>query len=178
VSGIPEKMLAIARSLDEAGIAFAFGGALALAWCTERARGTVDIDVNVFGTTDQVPAILAALPRGIAWSPADVDRVERDGQDRLWWDITPIDLFLNTTPFHDQLGERARWERFAGRELPFLSCSDLAVFKVFFNRTRDWADLEEMASAGTLDLSRIAGVLASYLGPHDERITRLRSLAG
>ena len=55
MSGIPEKMVAIARSLDDAGIAFAFGGALALAWCTERARGTVDIDMNVFSTTDQVP---------------------------------------------------------------------------------------------------------------------------
>ena len=76
------------------------------------------------------------------------------------------------------MGERARWERFAGTELPFLSCSDLAVFKAFFNRTRDWADLEEMASAGTLDLSRIVGVLSSYLGTGDERIARLRSLAG
>ncbi len=32
-------------------------------------------------------------------------------------------------------------------KLPFLSCPDLAVFKVFFNRTKDWADLEAMHDA-------------------------------
>ena len=35
-------------ALDDARIPHAFGGALALAWCTQRARGTIDIDVNVF----------------------------------------------------------------------------------------------------------------------------------
>jgi hypothetical protein len=67
-------------------------------------------------------------------------------------------------------------EQFAGRELPFLSCTDLAVFKAFFNRTRDWADLEEMAEAGTLDFDRLIGVLVRYVGTDDERIGRLRLL--
>jgi len=52
----------------------------------------------------------------------------------------------------------------------------LAVFKAFFNRTRDWADLEAMRDAGTLDVVAVAGVLVSYLGADDERIARLRSL--
>jgi len=60
--------------------------------------------------------------------------------------------------------------------VPFLSCTDLAVFKAFFNRTRDWADLEEMAEIGTLDLDRLIGVLVRYVGATDERIERLRSL--
>jgi hypothetical protein len=72
---------------------------------------------------------------------------------------------------------RCRQERFAGAEVPFLSCSDLAVFKAFFNRTKDWADLEEMTSMGTLDLDRLIGVLVRYLGPDDQRVDRLRSLA-
>ena len=42
---------------------------------------------------------------------------------------------------------RARWEDFDGEQLPFLACPDLAVFKAFFSRTRDWADLEEMQAA-------------------------------
>ena len=49
--------------------------------------------------------------------------------------------------------------------------------KAFFDRTKDWADLEEMAAVGTLDVDRVAGVLARYLGPTDERIERLRTLA-
>ena len=61
-------------------------------------------------------------------------------------------------------------------ELSFLACDDLAVFKAFFNRTRDWADLEAMRDAGTLDVSAVAGVLATFLGGDDDRIARLLSL--
>ena len=83
-------------------------------------------------------------------------------------------MFLNTTEFHDQVAARARWEAFDGAELPFLSCSDLAVFKAFFSRTKDWADLEEMQAAGTLDIDRVMGVLVRYLGADDDRVERLR----
>ena len=43
----------------------AFGGALALAWCTERARGTIDIDLNVFVDGSRAREVLAALPGGV-----------------------------------------------------------------------------------------------------------------
>jgi hypothetical protein len=123
--GLPEKMVAVHHALADAAIHHAFGGALALAWCTQRARGTI----------------------------------------------------LNTTAFHEAVADRVRWEPFADHELPFLSCDDLAVFKAFFNRTKDWADLEEMRDAGTLDIATVAGVLVHHLGADDERIARLRSLA-
>jgi hypothetical protein len=177
MTGLPEKILAIDRALGDAGIPHAFGGALALAWCTQRARGTIDIDVNIFCGLDRVRDVFAALPDGVRWSEPDVERTEADGQVRLWWDATPVDVFLNTTEFHEQAAARTRLEQFAGAEVPFLSCTDLAVFKAFFNRTKDWADLEEMAEVGTLDLDRLVGVLVRYLGAADERIERLRSLA-
>ena len=95
---------------------------------------------------------------------------------RLWWRETPIDLFLNTTEYHEEIAPRARVERFAGEDVPFLSCTDLAVFKAFFDRTKDWADLEEMIAAGTLDRAQVLGVLVQYLGPDDPRVTRVRTL--
>jgi hypothetical protein len=177
MTGLPAKILAIHRSLDQAAIPHAFGGALALAWCTQRARGTIDIDVNVFAGVDRAVGVLDALPRGVVWSDVDREAIERDGQVRVWWDRTPIDLFMNTTDFHDQAAERAQWHDFAGVELPFLACADVGVFKAFFNRTKDWADLEEMQAAGTLDLDRVIGVLVRYLGVDDDRIERLRQLA-
>ena len=82
---------------------------------------------------------------------------------------------MNTTEFHEHLAEHCRWEPFGGSEVPFLGCTDLAVFKAFFDRTKDWADLEEMAAAGTLDVDRVAGILAHYLGSPEARIDRLRS---
>jgi hypothetical protein len=176
VTGLPAKIVAVHETLAEAGIAHAFGGALALAWCTERARGTIDIDVNVFAGVDRVDDLLAALPDEVTWSDDDRRLLERDGQVRIWWDTTPLDIFMNTTEFHVQASQRARWEDFAGVEVPFLSCADVAVFKAFFNRTKDWADLEEMQAAGTLDLDRVIGVLVRYLGADDERIARLVAL--
>ena len=47
------------------------------------------------------------------------------------------------------------------------------MFKAFFDRTKDWADLEEMAAAGTLDVDRALGVLVRYLGADDHRVARL-----
>jgi hypothetical protein len=74
------------------------------------------------------------------------------------------------------VSERIRWEQFGDVELPFLSCRDLAVFKAFFDRTKDWADLEEMYAAGTLDVDAVTGVLVRYLGGDDHRVVRLLSL--
>ena len=173
---LPDKILAVHASFDGAGIPHAFGGALALAWCTGRARGTVDIDCNVFVDVGGTRRVLDALPGEVTWTDDDAARIKRDGQARLWWDTIPVDLFLSTTGFHDEAAARTRRHLFAGTEVPFLACSDLAVFKAFFSRTQDWADLEEMVGVGSLDVDRVLGVLVRYLGPADERVARLRSL--
>lgn len=173
-----DRIVAIGTALDAAELPHAFGGALALAWCTQRARGTIDIDVNVFVPADRADDVLAALPSGVVCDEPTRRQLLDTGQARLWWDATPVDLFLDTTEFHQQVALRIRREQFAGHEIAFLGCSDLAVFKAFFDRTKDWADLEEMIVAGTLDIARVAGTLAQYLGPDDHRLARLLALAG
>ncbi len=174
--GIPQKMLAVHHGLRSAGIDHAFGGALALAWCTQQARGTIDMDVNVFVGPERTDDALAALPRQVVATAEERELLRRDGQVRLWWDATPVDLFLNTTDFHETVAARVRWEPFSGVDLPFLACEDLAVFKAFFNRTRDWADIEAMIDAGSLDRDRVLGVLVRLLGPDDPATMRFQSL--
>lgn len=171
-----ERIVELHRRLAAAGLPHAFGGALALAWCTQRARGTIDIDVNVFVPVDRLEDVLGAIVPPVACGEPQRTALQRDGQTRLWWDDTPVDLFLNTTPFHEAVGERIRHEPFAGETIPFLGCSDLAVFKAFFDRTKDWADLEEMHTAGTLDADRVVGVLVRHLGADDPRVARLLAL--
>lgn len=174
--GLPEKIVSVHASLERAGLPHAFGGALALAWCTGRARGTIDIDVNVFVSMEQAEAVLAALPDGVESTPRLLSSLRREGQVRLWWEKTPVDVFLNSTDYHLEVAERIRWEEFMGQAIPFLSCHDLAVFKAFFNRTKDWADLEEMLAAGTLRPADVSAVLIRYLGADDERVQRLAAL--
>jgi len=176
VSTLAEKIVAVHEALEAAGLPHAFGGALALAWCTQRARGTIDIDVNVFASIDRGHEVVAALPEGVRCDADQLAALERDGQVRLWWSRTPVDVFLDTTPFHEGVLRRRRWERFAGSNVPFLACQDIAVFKAFFNRTKDWADLEEMRDAGTLDVGRVLAVLVEYLGVDDERVRKLDAL--
>ena len=171
-----ERIVVLHRHLDAADVPHAFGGALALAWCTRRARATIDIDLNLFVDVDVADTALGALPDGIDVSDHDRDTIARDGQTRLWWDTTPVDVFFNTTDFHRATATRARLESFGGERVPFLACRDLAVFKAFFDRTKDWADLEEMQAAGTLDIEAVLGVLTRYLGGADPRIERLRRL--
>lgn len=171
-----ERIVALHHALAAADVPHAFGGALALAWCTERPRGTIDIDVNLFVDSEQFAAVEAALPDEITVNGKDRDAIASDGQVRLWWDTTPVDVFCNTTPFHEAASRRVRIEPFGGAHVPFLACRDLAVFKAFFNRTKDWADLEEMQEAGTLDVAAVLGTIAEYLGADDHRIERLRAL--
>jgi hypothetical protein len=176
VTGLPAKIVRLHESLDRGALPHAFGGALALAWCTERARGTIDIDVNVFVGVERVDDVVTALPRKVTVPEEAKTLLTRDGQARLWWEGTPVDVFLDTTEFHHQAADRARWEDFGGTLLPFLSCSDLAVFKAFFDRTKDWADLEDMAATGSLDADRVVGVLVRYLGADDPRVGKVLAL--
>ncbi len=172
---LAEKIIALHDALRRQELPHAFGGALALAWCTGRARGTIDIDVNIFVDPSLAKHVIASLPPGVSFSPKLQKNLATDGQVRLWWEKTPIDIFLNTVALHQKASQRVRWEDFAGQQIPFLACADLAIFKVFFNRTKDWADLEEMAAAGTLDIEELIAVINEALGPDDERITRLNT---
>ncbi len=177
MTSLVEKIVLCHQALSTANVPHAFGGALALAWCTQSARGTIDIDINLFVGVEQAQNVFAALPKEITHTRKDLEILERETQHRLFWDATPVDLFLNSTPYHNEVHTRIRWEHFAGQQIPFLSCQDIAIFKAFFNRTKDWADIEEMHAAGTLDWRAVAGVLTEYLGGDDERVAKLRALA-
>lgn len=170
---ILDAIVGLHDGLDAAGIHHAFGGAFALLWCTGEPRTTVDIDLNIFVPPSETQRVLNALPEEIKATDEEVTKLRSDGQCRLMFDGIPVDIFLDTTPFHDALRLHVKRHRLVERELPFLSCNDLAVFKAFFNRRKDWADIEEMHRAGQLHVPYVTGILSEYLGPDDERIREL-----
>ena len=162
--------------LAAAGIPHAFGGAFALLWCTGEPRITVDIDINIFAPPSEAQRVLDALPDEIVPTVDDAAQLTSSGQCRVMFDGTPVDIFLDTTPFHDDLRLHLKEHQLADARLPFLSCNDLAVFKAFFNRRKDWADIEEMMRAGRLDIPYVVGLLSDYLSPDDERIRELLTI--
>jgi len=177
VSELVEKLFGIHDALTGAGIAHAFGGAVALAYCVEEPRGTRDLDVNIFVDASQAESVLAVLPNGVKVRKKDVAQVERDGQARLYWDDTPIDVFLNNVPLHDAVAGSLVWVPLEGREVPVLDCASLAIFKGFLDRTKDWADLEAIAQATPEDIEAAARTIADLVGDEDPAVKRLEGLA-
>lgn len=173
---LADRIVAVHEALDAGGIPHAFGGGLALIWCTARPRATIDIDVNLFVKKADAAAALGSLPAGVTVSAASRRAAVEDGQVRLRWDDMPIDVFLSTTAFHDAAQGRVRLKRFAGSWVPFLACRDLAVFKAFFDRPQDRVDIEKMVLARTIDPVVVADTLGRYVGDEDHRVLRLRSL--
>lgn len=167
---LTERIVALHAALEGAGIPHAFGGALALAFCTAEPRGTQDIDVNVFLDPDEVDRLLAALPDGVRVGDAERTLLGRDGQARLWWDATPVDVFLSNHPFHDHAEADRRHVAFAGIErLPVLACQDLAVFKAFFARPKDVVDVATMVALGSVDLADLERSVGALLGDDGQR---------
>ena len=170
---LPEKLVELHRSLEAARIPHAFGGAIALAYSTLNPRGTSDLDVNIFAPAADPGPALAALPEDIDQPEGTAEAIAREGQMRLWWDETPVDLFFDYEPVHAEAARNRRLVDFAGTRIPILGPDELALFKAVFNRTQDWADIEALVAAGTVDLPRVRELLTGLVGERDGRVAKL-----
>lgn len=177
MSELVAKLHAIHDALKAASLPHAFGGAIALAYCVEEPRGTRDLDLNIFCDAADADRALAALPDGVRVRRRDVEEVRRRGQARLFWDDVPVDVFLNNLPLHEAVAAAVLWVPLAGREVPVLDCASLVVFKSFFDRTRDWADIEAVAEAAPEAVAAAARTLAELVGESDPAHRRLAALA-
>lgn len=178
MSLLAQRLLAVHDALSNAALPHAFGGAIALAYCTEEPRGTRDLDVNVFTEPSRAKEVFSALPPRVTVTSADVKAAEREGQARVWWEDTPIDVFLDVHDFHEEVARGVREVPFMDRTIPVLGCMGLAVFKALFDRTRDWADIEAMVEADAMDIAKAEAWLGRMVGPEHPVTRRMASLGG
>jgi len=170
---LADRLLAIHAALADAQIPHAFGGAVALAYWVDEPRGTRDIDVNLFLPPAEWERVRAALPDGITADERALAAIRRDGQARLWWEDTPVDVFFSNLPIHDEAARHQREVPFEGVQIPILGPLELAVFKAMFDRGRAWGDIEGMLAAKTLDPDALRDHLVELVGPDDRRPSRL-----
>ena len=173
---LAERIVALHRCLSR--IPHAFGGALALAYYAEP-RATIDIDLNVFVPSTEFGHVATRLATlGVSTdSPDTASLVERDGQARVLWDETPIDLFFAYDRFHDAAAAARRTVPFADTRIPILAAEHLAVCKAVFNRPKDWVDLDAMLAAGTaLDTAEVLRWVGRIAGDTDPRYERIAAL--
>jgi hypothetical protein len=172
-----DKIVSLHEMLDSAGVPHQFGGAIALAWY-RNPRATTDIDVNLTLPPEAAGPVLEMVSRlGVTVSPADRAAVALDGQARLDWEGSYLDVFFATMDLHLEMAERARLVRFGPVEIPILAPEDLIVCKAIFDRPKDWLDIEEMLRWGTeVDAAKTLYWVGEILGPAAEQYTRLAEL--
>lgn len=158
------------------GVPHAFGGALALAYYAEP-RATIDIDVNVFVPVDRADDVLGPLAQLGADVADAATTAHRDGQVRVPWDGTEIDLFFSYDPFHDAAARAVSEVPFADATLPILSAAHLTVCKVRFDRPKDWVDIDAMLALGTsIDAAEVLRWVGRIAGDDDPRFDRIAAV--
>ena len=176
---LDEKIVLVHNALDAAGVPHAFGGALALAYYAEP-RATIDVDVNVFvpprragRTFDTLAGLGAMVDR-----PALLAKTRRDGQARVRWGRTPLDLFFAYDPFHDACHAARRSVPFGDARIPILAPEHLMVCKAVFARRKDWLDIEQILfiTARDLDVAEVRMWTERILGADDRRTRHLARL--
>jgi hypothetical protein len=169
---LPERIVLLDHALE--AVPHAFGGALALAYYAEP-RATIDIDLNLFVGADRYPDVATPLRElGVAATgPHTAALIARDGQGRVMWDNTPVDLFFAYDPFHDAAAASRRTVPFASSVIPILGPEHLVVCKAVYDRPKDWVDIDAMLAADvSLDAAEVLRWVGRITGDDSPRYRR------
>jgi predicted esterase len=179
-----DRVVALHDALVDVGLPHAFGGALSLAYHATP-RGTVEIDLNVFLSSEHARSTIEQLEvLGVAAPANGIEGAIPTAGLRCPWDDTHVDVFLS----YDEdffASVRARVENHAFEDsghrlhdLPFISAEDLCIFKITFNRQKDWADIEAMLEEAPLNEAYVQHWLLHLRGEHEwPRIRRFLELS-
>jgi hypothetical protein len=163
----------LADALEKRGVPYAIGGAIAYGYYG-AARGTKDVDINLFVGPDQArPGLEALSDAGVQLDAEQAIQRGRERGDAVGHlGLVRVDIFFNSIELHERASERTRTVMLLGRPLQILSPEDTVILKAFFNRGKDWVDIERLLArqASTLDRAEIRRWLAEGVGEDDERV--------
>lgn len=173
------KIVSLHEMLESIGVPHQFGGAIALAWY-RNPRATTDIDVNLTLPPEAAEPVLGMLARlGVTVTSEDQVAIALDGQARLDWGGSYLDVFFATMDLHLEMAELARVVRFGPVDIPILAPEHLVACKAIFDRPKDWLDIEEILRWGTeIDADRTLHWVGEILGPEAGQYARLAGLLG
>jgi len=163
----------LARALESAQIDYAIGGAIALGFATEP-RGTIDVDLIAFVD----PNSLAHLFETLTKTGCDLDPTRAVEQARQRFDFRTrchgirVDVFLPSFELYAAAKQRRRRVALGDQQLWIWSPEDLAVFKILFNRGKDWVDVESLLVTGgqAFDRDYVRAWIVELMGAHDDRV--------
>lgn len=169
-----ELALRLHDALEAAKIPHAVGGAIAFGLHAEP-RATTDVDINIFANESEMPEVLDVLERaGCVVDRADAARrVSERGDFVVRLEGYRIDAFVPFHAFHAEVRARVQTVSFFNRSLPIISAEDLMLFKVIFDRPKDWLDIANLAAAKPIDKAYVRRWAAELLPHDDPRLKRL-----
>ncbi len=179
LDGLSARIVSVHEMLDSMRVPHQFGGAIALAWYRSP-RATTDIDLNVTLSPAEAEPVLGALSHlGVSISETDRATIERDGQARLDWGGSYLDVFFATLDLHREMAARSREVVFGPALIPILAPEHLIVCKAIFDRPKDWVDIEEIVDWGTkVEGEVVLGWIEELLGADSAQYERLAELLG
>ena len=145
------------------------------AW-TSRAEHAI-IDVNIFIPAERAARRLERFRARLTFDEDAISQILRDGQTRVWWDDTPVDLFLNNLPIHDEVAEEVRWVPLRRIDIPVLSCESLVRFQGLFQPHKGLGGHRGVAEIEPAIIAAAAARARELVGPDEEITARLRALA-
>ena len=167
-----DAAIRIAARLEEDGVPYAIGGALAFGlWAVPRA--TVDVDVDVFLDGDAVEAVFGALEAlGVSLDREEArQRNDREGMFVGRWGLYRIDVFTPSIDFAWEAQSTRVRRELGGQSIWILSAEAIAVFKLLFFRAKDIADLERLVAVyGQLDRRYVRDHMVDMMGEADDRV--------
>lgn len=170
--------LRIAKCLDEDGIEYGIGGALALG-ALGAPRATKDVDITIFLPEAQLPRAFDALERaGLLLDRAAATRdVARIGLFKARAGKMIVDVFQSGHPQYDEMKSRRISLEAFGERLWFISAEDLCLHKLIYGRPKDLIDLERLiAVRPTMDLAYVRSWMARMIPAGDRRFAALDDL--
>jgi hypothetical protein len=167
----------LADEMERAGIPYAIGGAIAYGFWG-AARGTSDVDINVFVPHEELDRVFVALRAGgcaVDEQAARAKAADRGEFQAFTSERMRIDVFVPSIPFYDEaLRRRVLVANMEGRPGWILSAETIAIFKLMFFRTKDIPDLEQIVinQGDRLDRAFIRASLVDMVGEDDPRVAK------
>lgn len=170
-----EAAVHFAQALQSAGIPHAIGGAIAYGFFG-AARGTHDVDINVFVEGEQAGQALDTLvAAGLSIDlPTALESASDRGDARDTFRGLPVDLFFNSIPVHERAARRTRRVTLHSVEIDVLAPEDTATFKMLFFRGKDLVDVERLLAlmGPALDRASVRAALVEVVGEDDYRVRK------
>ena len=176
----------ISQLLDQLGIKYAIGGAIAQNfWGTVRATQDVDILIAIPRIRFQELAealgksgchMLDSLGGAIPVSVEAILAQERDQHFfAIYHGLVKVEIFLPFIPLQHSILKRAVIMPLGNRKVPITTAEDLILLKMAYHREKDMLDIRSMIwnQQGKLDLLYLRGEAATMLS--EERIQELEN---